>query len=81
MSLLDVRPGSRARIRSIGGGRALMGRLCSMGLFPGTEALVVSGRRGGPVIVQIRGSRIALGCGMAGKIMVDTLPEPPPAAP
>jgi Fe2+ transport system protein FeoA len=76
MSLLDVRPGCRVVIRSLAGGRAMVGRLCGMGLCPGTEAFVVTGRRGGPVIVDVRGSRVAIGCGMAGRIVVDVLPGP-----
>jgi len=81
-SLADVETGAPVRIIAIQGGRGLVGRLCSMGLVPGTEVQVVGGRRGGPVIVGLRGCRIAIGCGMAHKVMVEpaggpdrTLPE------
>jgi len=71
LSLADVGTGVSVRIGAIRGGRGLVGRLCSMGLMPGTEVQVVGGRRGGPVIVGLRGCRIAIGCGMASKIMVE----------
>jgi ferrous iron transport protein A len=61
------------RIDTINGGKGLMGRLSSMGLVPGTEVQVISGCRGGPVIVGLRGCRIAIGCGMANKIMVESV--------
>jgi ferrous iron transport protein A len=82
LSLADVETGAAVRISAIQGGRGLVGRLCSMGLVPGTEVQVVGGRRGGPVIVGLRGCRIAIGCGMANRVMVEpaggpdrTLPE------
>ena len=71
LSLADVGSGVSVRINTINGGRGLMGRLSSMGLVPGTEVQVISGRRGGAVIVGLRGCRIAIGCGMANKVMVE----------
>lgn len=71
LSLADVETGVSVRISAIQGGRGLVGRLCSMGLVPGTDVQVVGGRRGGPVIVGLRGCRIAIGCGMANKVMVE----------
>jgi len=44
-----------------------------MGIFPGVELLLVKGGFGGPVIVEVRGSRIILGRGMAHRIMVAPL--------
>jgi ferrous iron transport protein A len=80
-SLADVGTGTSVRIDTINGGRGLMGRLSSMGLVPGTEVLVISGRRGGPVIVGLRGCRIAIGCGMANKIMVEPVGDTARAVP
>ncbi len=76
LSLADVDTGVSVRISAIQGGRGLVGRLCSMGLVPGTEVKVVGGRRGGPVIVGLRGCRIAIGCGMANKVMVEPANDP-----
>jgi len=46
-------------------------RLMDMGLTPGTEIMVVkSAPFHGPLEVSVRGSRLALGRGMAEKILV-----------
>ncbi|MCX6843627.1 MAG: FeoA family protein [candidate division WOR-3 bacterium] len=75
LSLADVGTGVSVRIDAIKGGRGVAGRLSSMGLVPGTEVQVISGSRGGPVIVGLRGCRIAIGCGMANKIMVEPVSD------
>ena len=81
LSLADVETGTSVLISTIQGGRGLVGRLCSMGLVPGTEVKIVGGRRGGPVIVGLRGCRIAIGCGMASKVLVDPAVDPDRAVP
>ena len=58
-----------------GGGRGRGGRfekrLMDMGLTPGTEVLVVkSAPFHGPLEVSVKGSRLALGRGMAERIFV-----------
>ena len=51
-------------------GWGLTRRLADMGLTPGVEIRVVSSHGPGPLMVELRGSRIALGHGVAQKIMV-----------
>ena len=52
-------------------GRGFEKRLMDMGLTPGTEILVVkSAPFHGPVEILVRGSRLALGRGMAERIFV-----------
>ena len=65
--------GSRCVIVGINAGRGLMSRLLQMGLTPGTEVVVVENTQG-PVLVNVRGVTIALGRGIAEKIMVKPLP-------
>ncbi|MDO9529182.1 MAG: FeoA family protein [Syntrophales bacterium] len=62
--------GKRVRIVSLAGGRGMQERLISMGMWPGSEIEVI--RRGdpGPFIVAIGEARMAIGTGMAQKIMV-----------
>ncbi|MEM2098269.1 MAG: FeoA family protein [Candidatus Bathyarchaeia archaeon] len=51
-------------------------RLMDMGITPGTRVTVVkSAPFHGPVEVIVRGSRLALGRGMAERIFVETLKE------
>jgi len=54
-----------------GRGRGFVKRLMDMGLTPGTEIVVVKAAPfRGPVEILIRGARIALGRGMADRILV-----------
>ncbi|MFP4465494.1 MAG: ferrous iron transport protein A [Candidatus Goldiibacteriota bacterium] len=46
-------------------------RLNTMGIIPGTDIKIVHESKG-PVIIEARGSRIALGRGMVSKIEVET---------
>jgi ferrous iron transport protein A len=64
-----VRPGERVRIREIKGGRGIVGKLASMGLYSGVEIVVVS-NRSGPLILNRGGVRLGLGYGMAHRIFV-----------
>ena len=51
------------------GGEELTHRLADLGLTPGTELSIVQDA-GGPLLVSVRDSRIAVGRGMAHRIMV-----------
>mgnify|MGYP005626182831 CR=1 FL=1 len=64
--------GSKAVVVSILGGRGLMSRLMQMGLTPGTEVEVIE-NRAGPILIRVRGTVIALGRGVASKIIVSPL--------
>ncbi len=67
--LAMAQEGERVTILLLRGGKGLELRLTSLGLNTGSE-LLVSQRQGGNLVV-IRGeTRIALGAGMAQKIMV-----------
>jgi ferrous iron transport protein A len=61
------------RILEIKAGRSVRGRLLGMGIMPGSEVRVLSGGRGGPVIIAQNDCRMALGLGMSKRIMVSRL--------
>ena len=61
---------SRAIIVQVMGGRGLTRRLEELGLLPGTEVLVLKSYQPGPLLISVRGSRLALGRGIAMKIFV-----------
>ena len=63
-------PGNRLRVLSVRAGWGLKRRLADLGLTPGVEIRVLDGYGRGPLMVEFRGSRIALGHGVALKIMV-----------
>lgn len=62
--------GETVIINSVKAGWGLQRRLADMGLTPGVEAKVISAGRPGQVVLEVRGSRLALGHGVANKITV-----------
>ena len=70
MPLAIVQAGRRVRLVAVNAGHGLQGRLAAMGLVPGVEIEVLRNSMHGPFLVEVRGSRIMLGRGMAQKIIV-----------
>jgi len=70
MKLIDLKEGQKGIISSIAGGRRVTQRLTDMGLTPGTEVKMVRKGRLCPVEISVRGSNLALGYGVARKILV-----------
>lgn len=68
--LSRVRAGETVTLIAIGAGWGLQRRLADMGLTPGVEVKVISSGRPGQVVIEVRGSRIALGHGVAAKLLV-----------
>ncbi|MGC8999290.1 MAG: FeoA family protein [Candidatus Bathyarchaeia archaeon] len=60
-----------AVIVEVKGGMGLTRRLAEMGFTNGTKVKVLHSSPPGPMLVMVRGSRIALGRGVAMKIMVN----------
>jgi Fe2+ transport system protein FeoA len=83
LPLTALRNGESGIITSVGeghggehgrerGGRGFKKRLMDMGLTPGTKLMVVkSAPFHGPLEVSVRGSRLALGRGMAERVFVE----------
>jgi ferrous iron transport protein A len=74
-SLSDLRTGESARIRKMQGGHGFLSRLASLGFTPGADLRVVQNYGHGPIIVNLRGTRVALGRGEAEKILVERQAE------
>jgi len=72
MNLYEVKEGQEVKIVGITGGHGVKNRLAAIGLFPGAEVKVVKAPPG-PVIVEVAGSRVAIGQGMAKKVEVERL--------
>jgi ferrous iron transport protein A len=62
--------GKMLLVTGINAGLGLQRRLADMGLIPGTPVMVVNGYYPGPLLINVRGSRLGLGFGVAQKIMV-----------
>jgi ferrous iron transport protein A len=62
--------GESLRIAALNGGRGFVFKMTEMGLPVGSELTVVHRDRGGSIVVARNDTRIALGAGMAHRIMV-----------
>jgi len=71
-TLASAPEGSRVVVVNVIGGVGLRRRLLEMGFAPGSEVEVVA-NKWGPVVVRVRGVTVALGRGMAAKILVKPL--------
>jgi ferrous iron transport protein A len=68
--LTGVKTGRRVVLVSIEGGRCAEMRLAEMGFLPGVEIQMVNNSGIGPLTVIIKGTKLALGHGLARKILV-----------
>ena len=71
MVLNMVDQGNEVTLAHINGGRGMRSKLYSMGLVPGTAFMVLSRNGAGPVMLRVKDSRLAIGRGMAEKIIVE----------
>ena len=69
-TLSDLAPGEVGVVRKLAGGRGFMSRLATLGFTPGAKLTMVQNFGRGPLIVNIRDTRIALGRGEAAKVHV-----------
>lgn len=67
--LTEVAEGETVNVIEIGGGEGLRVKLLRLGIIPGTKIKIIRNSIG-PLIAQVRGVQIAIGRGMASKIIV-----------
>ena len=72
--LSTVPVGQKVRLISIQGGRKLIRRLLALGITQGNELEVLHHRSGG-VVVGRGGNRVALGAGVADKLLIEVLTD------
>ncbi len=71
MTLLDAHSGQTVVVTDILGGWGSRRRLAELGVFPGARLRVVSHAAfGGPLLVDVGGRVVAVGRGVAGKVIV-----------
>lgn len=75
--LATLEPGSTAIVTSLPNTRALASQLVSMGFTLGAEVTMIDNRRRGPVLVQVRGTRVALGRNQARVVAVRPVESAP----
>ncbi|MAF85247.1 MAG: ferrous iron transport protein A [Dehalococcoidales bacterium] len=70
LPLAMTAPGELVTISEISAGPGLQKKLADMGFTPGVQMRVINVQAPGPVLIDLRGSRVALGQGIAQKIAV-----------
>jgi ferrous iron transport protein A len=70
MPLSSLETHEHATIIDLAGGHGMLSRMATLGFTPGAEVTMVQNLGRGPLIVQVRGTRVALGRGEARKIKV-----------
>ncbi len=73
LPLSDLLSGGKGLVHSLAGGRSHSSRLASMGLTSGAEVVVMQNYGRGPLILSVRGVRLAIGHNEAEKILVRKL--------
>lgn len=75
-ALTDLGEGEKGVVVKATGGFGLVRRLAEMGLTPGVEVkLLRKGFFSGPVEIEVRGVALALGYGVASRVLVKLLKD------
>ena len=69
--LSDARPNAELMLYKILGGMGMEKKLTEMGLLPGERISRIDSPHDGPVVLFVKGAKIAIGRGMADKIIVE----------
>jgi ferrous iron transport protein A len=69
-SMAEAAPGKKYKIIKMDGGCRLNSRLCAMGFIPGELFYVSGASLGGPLCIIVKGTKFAIGRGMAEKIQI-----------
>ena len=71
-SLVGMQSGHSATVVQIQGGRGLVDRLSALGIRPGRRVTKVSSMlMQGPITILVDRAQVAIGFGMAGRIIVE----------
>lgn len=68
--LSNLKTGENAVVYKMDSGKGMTHRLTSLGFTPGVDLEMVQNFGHGPLMVSVRGTRVALGRGEATKILV-----------
>jgi ferrous iron transport protein A len=72
--LSEIEEGKKARVLHISGGMGVRQHLSTHGIHVGDIVLVKkSSAWGGPILIEVHGSEVALGKGIASRVQVEEL--------
>ncbi len=69
--LTDLSSGERAVLFQLNTPKSNVNRLLSLGFTPGVEITMLQNYRNGPLMVNVRGTRVAIGRKEAAEILVN----------
>jgi ferrous iron transport protein A len=71
VDLTQMKAGQRGQVFVLQGGHGMMAKLEALGIRPGVEIIKISGQlMRGPVIVRVGNTQVAIGFGMARRVIV-----------
>lgn len=73
LTLAELKPGEHATLLEIHAGRGAAGRMTSLGFTPGVELEMTQNYGHGPLMVTLRGTRVALGRMEAQHLLVERI--------
>jgi Fe2+ transport system protein FeoA len=68
-------PGQRAKLVRVEAGHQATHRMSELGLTHGVELEVLHRNSHGPLLISVRDTRLAVGRGMANKVMVELIAD------
>jgi ferrous iron transport protein A len=71
-TLDQINENRKAKVMDIQGGQGIRQRLSQMGIHPGDIITILRyGALRGPILIEVHGSQVALGRGIASRIIVE----------
>jgi ferrous iron transport protein A len=78
LTLAEMKTGQTGTVVDVQGGHGIIGRLDALGIRPGRKVTRLSSTLfRGPVMLRVNNTQVALGFGMAKKIIVEADKHPP----
>jgi ferrous iron transport protein A len=78
LTLAEMKTGQTGTVVEVQGGHGIIGRLDALGIRPGRKVTRLSSTLfRGPVMLRVNNTQVALGFGMAKKIIVEADKHPP----
>jgi ferrous iron transport protein A len=71
-TLCNLQAGRTGKVVELQGGHGFASRMAALGFTPGVDIAMVQNFGRGPIIVMVRGTRIALGRGEADQVWIKT---------
>jgi ferrous iron transport protein A len=65
--------GTSGRVIDVAGGKGMIMKLSAQGIMPGMIIHKTGELRGGPVLLRIGGSQVAVGRGLARRVLVEVM--------